>query len=309
MYVIREMEDAIDDCNAGPDVDAGVHAWDEAVAFYTGSLEGKTGAGDGNLLYDLADKRCVNFKTCGENGDSLEGTSNVNDKIFKAFKWGQGKLKNGDCTITWNKGRVVSLMTVPLIQGTLRYAYKQYDKTDNSEKAESEGATFAAAVLPFVHACSKEDAKIIHDNVGAGHTKETNFVAVKKAFERNYDCMGIKCSDVGGIWDDVESKYLDKAAPCGTNTPSTTYVKESDDTNNSGLVIGLSVGGALLAALVAILSFFCSERRAALKEKDLLKQKEELKKEEDAFFDALETMPTLPEELQVEPIPETAGII
>jgi len=41
MYVIREMEDAVADCKAGCEYcnDARVHAWDEAVAFYTGSIE------------------------------------------------------------------------------------------------------------------------------------------------------------------------------------------------------------------------------------------------------------------------------
>ena len=56
MYVIREFEDAIDDCTtctsncnefsantAGP-----VHAWDEGVAFYTGSLEGTAYGGNSN---------------------------------------------------------------------------------------------------------------------------------------------------------------------------------------------------------------------------------------------------------------------
>jgi hypothetical protein len=41
-------------------------AWDEAVAYYVGSLEGTDGKGDGVLLYDLADKQCINFRTCGE---------------------------------------------------------------------------------------------------------------------------------------------------------------------------------------------------------------------------------------------------
>merc|ERR1712159_424228 len=46
-YVIWEMQDAVNDCNDGdltsndaPLGGASVHAWDEAVAFYTGSLEG-----------------------------------------------------------------------------------------------------------------------------------------------------------------------------------------------------------------------------------------------------------------------------
>lgn len=47
MYTIRELEDAIDDCQSDCDPattcnDDPVHAWDEAAAFYTGSLEVRT---------------------------------------------------------------------------------------------------------------------------------------------------------------------------------------------------------------------------------------------------------------------------
>ena len=67
MYAIREFEDAIDDCTTcyfncdafsantyGP-----VHAWDEGVAFYTGSLEGAAPGGNsaGKLVYRLAEER------------------------------------------------------------------------------------------------------------------------------------------------------------------------------------------------------------------------------------------------------------
>ena len=55
MYVIREFEDAIDDCTSCTSecnefsVNSGsVHAWDEGVAFYTGSLEGTAYGGDGD---------------------------------------------------------------------------------------------------------------------------------------------------------------------------------------------------------------------------------------------------------------------
>ena len=42
-------------CNDDP-----VHAWDEAVAFYTGSIPKSTRTG-GVLLYSLAQKRCQEF--------------------------------------------------------------------------------------------------------------------------------------------------------------------------------------------------------------------------------------------------------
>merc|ERR1712008_19567 len=91
MYVIREFEDAITDCKTECDVasncnDDPVHAWDEGVAFYSGSLEGEDGYISGRMLHQLADKRCRNFKTCGLNGD-LDGptTSSVNHGLLKLF--------------------------------------------------------------------------------------------------------------------------------------------------------------------------------------------------------------------------------
>merc|ERR1712224_147611 len=65
MYVIREFEDAIEDCKMDciDCNDDPVHAWDEGVAFYTGTLEGTDGSGSGKMIYALADKRCTNFGT------------------------------------------------------------------------------------------------------------------------------------------------------------------------------------------------------------------------------------------------------
>ena len=73
MYAIREFEDAIDDCvsctsdcNMHSTNSGSVHAWDEGVAFYTGSLEGTAQGGNsaGKMVYRLAEKRCANFGTC-----------------------------------------------------------------------------------------------------------------------------------------------------------------------------------------------------------------------------------------------------
>ena len=92
MYAIGKFENAIDDCiTCTPDAVAGtncnehaastvsVHAWDEGVAFYTGSLEGTAygGSSAGKLLYRLAEKRGANFGTCGANGGATSGISQV----------------------------------------------------------------------------------------------------------------------------------------------------------------------------------------------------------------------------------------
>merc|ERR1711998_97728 len=87
-YVIHEMEDAVNDCNKGnvSDNDAGAHAWDEAVAFYVGSLEGETltSSSSGVQMFNLAHKRCGNFNTCNS-----DGVAKVNEEILALFKDGQ----------------------------------------------------------------------------------------------------------------------------------------------------------------------------------------------------------------------------
>merc|ERR1719483_404826 len=132
MYAIREFEDAIDDCqtctancNEFSTNDAGpVHAWDEGVAFYTGSLEGTAQGGNSNgkMVYRLAEKRCGNLGTCTGAG----GMSQVNDALFKAgglFPQGRDLLHAGTCSgVRAVVDQIVSIMTVPLVQGTLRYA-------------------------------------------------------------------------------------------------------------------------------------------------------------------------------------------
>ena len=127
MYVVREYEDAIDDCNAGcigglTNADCNqwsakaVHAWDEGVAFYTGSLEGTDGAGSGVMPYALADKRCANFRTCLDE-DGASGTATVNDNLFDEFGIGIDLLNRGKCAeVPEVVRKIVAQMSVPLIQ-------------------------------------------------------------------------------------------------------------------------------------------------------------------------------------------------
>lgn len=251
MYVIREFEDAIDDCQSNC-VDcnyASAHAWDEGVAFYTGSLEGETGDSDGKLLHALADKRCQNFKTCGVEGDELEGRSKINRELAQQFTVGQFELLTSNCdSVRPIVDKISDLMSVPLIQGTLRYAYK-VDKLKGVETQKAEGAVFMASVIPRVHACDAEDAKIIYDNMRIGATS-TDFAAVKKAFENQYECMGVNGALVGGLWNDSTSDYYEGAEP----------KKDSSTGGGNGLAIGLGVGAACIA-VIAIGGVFFMMRR------------------------------------------------
>merc|ERR1719353_1894444 len=180
-------------CNAFSANDAGpVHAWDEGVAFYTGSLEGLApgGTSSGKLAYRLAEKRCANFGTCTGTG-STSGISQVNHELFKAgglFPKGRDLLHEGKCSeVRPVVNQIVSIMTVPLVQGTLRYAWKtgqiggvDNKASDQSAKNSAEGSTFAAAVLPLVHACDADAAKTVSDHMKFGaavYGKDNNFAS------------------------------------------------------------------------------------------------------------------------------------
>merc|ERR1719464_1844111 len=121
------------DCNDDP-----VHAWDEGVCFYTGSIEGQDGATeDGLLLHQLADKRCENYRTCGEGGTDLDGTAKVNHDPFDLFAVGQHQLQAGECdNASDTVQKVISKMCVPMIQGGMRYAHK-VEALGGDEKAKA----------------------------------------------------------------------------------------------------------------------------------------------------------------------------
>jgi len=215
------MEDAILDCREGPetDNDAGVHAWDEFVAFYAGSLEGTEvgGLAAGELSYRLAEKRCANYGTCTGPG----GMSQVNANIMAAADTGRDLLAAGDCDGAAVQMQIIKKqMLVPLVQGTLRYAYKadpalpQPDTTPAKEIGE--GWAFAAAILPEVHACDADVATMLRANMDV--TAETavshGYAAVVSGLQCVYECLGITCADVGGLLDGDTGSYHAGHAPC-----------------------------------------------------------------------------------------------
>ena len=211
MYAIHEMEDAVLDCGAdGAASDAGVHAWDEAVAFYAGSLEGPDagGASAGELSYRLAEKRCANYGTCTGEG----GISQVNANIMTAFDAGKAALATGDCDAGAVQMDIIKKqMLVPLVQGTLRYAYKADPARENPdsspEKEIGEGWAFAIAILGEVNSCDADTANMLRTNmdIAADSAVADGYAAVVSGLQSTYSCLGITCDDVGGLVSDAGS--------------------------------------------------------------------------------------------------------
>merc|ERR1740130_2521868 len=256
MYAIREFEDAIEDCttcvsdcNEHSTNSGQVHAWDEGVAFYTGSLEGTAAGVDsaGQMVHHLADKRCENFKTCGLAGGATDGTSQVNTELFKAgglFAQGRDLLQQGHCAqVRPVIDQIVSLMTVPLVQGTLRYAWKVgvtggggNSASSQTSKNKAEGATFAAAVLPLVHYCNSAAATIVSDHMKFG-ADAPNTTDVKSALEDTYACLGITCAHVGELMNGTAPYTgMEKCTPGDTGSATIAgYFPCSDVTQHNAL--------------------------------------------------------------------------
>jgi len=230
MYVLHELEDAIGDCYAG-DITANdatptggaPHAWDEGWAFYAGSLVAATAADsamegtglqkEGTLIWELSEKRGKDFGTLDTTGPSKANVGLVTD-----FKSGRDKIIAADCAGAEPViDDIIKKMTIPLIQGTIKYAWKAdpanagdcsadagktaLTASDNCVKSWTEGWAFAAALLPQLDQCDPEVASVVRHNLDAGATgpMQCGFATVKTAIESCYTKLGVTCADIGAF--------------------------------------------------------------------------------------------------------------
>ena len=272
MYSYRMMMVAVDQCV--PDCvgcnDGAVRSWDGAVAFYTGSREGTAGSvANGVFPYNQAQKRCNDFRTCGPHGNEDHqgptGTAEpaqVNHKYHQLMQEGQSNLLMGNCDDMHAIVRkVVTQMTIPLVQGAIRYSQINARTGDPASpdpqnpvlsderrpKAKAEGTAFAAAVVPHLAACPNggaEDAEIIWSNMKHGSTS-VDHVAVRAAFERHYACLNFTCAEVGGFYDHNHDKYFPGSEPCV-------------DSNTGALMSNEAIIGVIVAAVAFLALCLCT---------------------------------------------------
>jgi hypothetical protein len=165
--------------------------------------------------------------------------------MFKQFSIGLQKLLDGQCaSAREQKENIENLMLIPLIQGTLRYAYKTANEP-YSEKAEAEGVVFAASVLPVVHACDAKAAKTIADNMVAGQNGTADWPAIKSAFESTYECMGVDPDMIGGLYDSALGEYMEGAAPMGMSTNGVSAYGSGAATDSSIASFSLATAAGL----------------------------------------------------------------
>ncbi len=200
MYVIHELEDAINDCfeNNLKNNDKGVKAWDEGWAFYAGSLEGADGQGSGFFIHALAEKRCIAFNVCtGQSG------ANVNRDLLALFNQGRDQINKLDCAgAIKTKNLIVRKMTIPLVQGLFRYVV--FTKNDKKPKSHAEGLAFARGFLPILDHCNKNAATVVARNFDAkaDPPMSDSIAVVANAVYAQLGCMGISCAELGQ-WDQL----------------------------------------------------------------------------------------------------------
>jgi hypothetical protein len=231
MSVIGQIEDGIRDCEAACDPmlqDCNIgrfNSIDAAVAYYTGSLVLPDGSGSalGRMPYTYADRRCINFKTCGPDGGQVpiggqtgEIKSHVNYQLLTQFMVARDHFRARQCSsVRPVLQRITSLMTIPLVQSTLYYMYR-VAVLNGGTSAQAELASFASTLLPRIHNCSAADAAFIHSKVNINSPAQSldDFIAVKERVEQNYECMGLNCRDVGGGWNRGLGDYYPNFGYC-----------------------------------------------------------------------------------------------
>ena len=166
MAVLEKAFGAVSVCRRGGSnsTDTAVFLFDQAVAFYVGSIEGKEKGGrdGGQLLYGVAKDQCDAFGVC-ENGNAL-----VNVAIIQSFTNASVLLTQDSCDDAEKiiLEEITPAMLVPLIQGTLNYAIIN-DGLSRGTQSGSLGAGFAFAqsILPLVNVYDTGSTQAIEENL------------------------------------------------------------------------------------------------------------------------------------------------
>lgn len=257
MAALQEMYQAIADCNSpdsGKILDA-QEAWDRGAAFLIGSLEGPEDDGneEGLSFYRLAFKRCEQFGTC-----SPEGRPSWNEEFNSLLYTGRASVEGRACGELRKAVREIeTLLRVPLIQGTLRYALANEKLGENSQdKGLGEGFAFSRSVLPLVEDSNRESAEIINSNMDFQFERvpvHDRARAVFGAFARAFGKMNVNCEDVG--------KAEGNDACSGATSPG------GPRDTNAGMIVGIIVGVFAVIGIVALLVFDRRRKRKALEER------------------------------------------
>ena len=137
-----------------------------------------------------------------------------------------------------------------------------------------------SSIVPIINSCSSGSASVMYKDLAPGAATGASYEVIRAAFERNYECLGIKCEDVGGLLDTSGKEYLPRAQPCGVSfdknkdeskysSPSASVPDKNEankqnnakNATNLPLALGLSFGLIILWALAVSGGYFWGKRQ------------------------------------------------
>ena len=144
----------------------------------------------------------------------------MNSQITMSFQFGEDLLSISDngCRLNEIVETIISWLYVPIIQGALRSSYlteSANESNETDERAYAEGAAYAAALLPRIHAMGGPSlAQRLHDMMIFDPFRDT--IRVKSILEIGlYPTLpGLSCMHVGGLYDPESAAYVEGHEPC-----------------------------------------------------------------------------------------------
>merc|ERR1719159_1248574 len=195
------------------------------------------------MIHQLAEKRCKDFGTCE---DGRAGPASANLHALKYAELGRDKILNYDCYGADERFHdIVDQMTVPLVQGMLKYAFKSDPAnaqgscgTGSCDKEWAEGWAFAAAVLPRLHFCSHTVAEFVKANLDTANAAPMSggFATLKTHVESTYPCLGISCADVGAF--QTSAGIYNGMDACSDPKPKRVIVTDDDVPGDFDMIAG-----------------------------------------------------------------------
>jgi hypothetical protein len=197
--------------------------FEKGVALYTGNWQGPdiTGTTPGILRFFAANWNCAQFKTCGTNGDTVNGASSINLQMIAYFNEFQEKSSTDNCGTTAPLllpivNGIRTVFIVSMVQDVLYWADYYNDQPAVLVSHRFTGALYTAVLLPYLYSCNADDAAVMYNKMNYG-TGIDVFISVKAVLEKNYQCLGISCKDVGEL-QNFKGVYPTPVVQCGDPT-------------------------------------------------------------------------------------------
>jgi len=191
-------------------------SFDNFIALYVGAGQTLAPDWDGDMLYELAQAGGGLFDTTDTEGEAF-----VNSDVRELYQqiqrlMSEEKYCERDETIEnlwYLVNKIITRMSIPMVQ-MLIHSMKQEDQADKVRM-------YSLAVIPRLSQCRPSIHSKLKDYLLDKKYKRSDFPRIVDLLQQSYDCLGIKCDDVGAYRDGViaECAGYEKSHPLASFIP------------------------------------------------------------------------------------------